>query len=285
MKLFHLFPLAVVAQLLVAAPPEIDPEQLAEFERKVARRVIPNLDGDQNFKRADRLNKEVEVRLASFLRTVEKTTLISETNTPAAAEEEEEGDPLNDLLKPSPDSLLITNDKGIYLDGETYEIVYLGNIKMEGQGVTMTCREDLKALFHPPEDKAKDDKKEGDEKEEPLAKFGGFGELKQFTAAGDVRINGVNEKGQKFNLIGDRALYEMVKDGEKVSSTITFRGDKLTFILGDPLDKENTEVSVVLRSISKNATAVVTLKDNVAKVRTSDKGWVTRLGLPTEKKK
>ena len=279
MKLTHLIPLTVVAPMLVAAPPEIDPTQLAEFERKVARRVIPNLDGEKNFEKADQLNKGVDLRLASFLQTVDQTTLISQTDAPAEAKEEEE-DPLEGLFEPGPDSLLISCSKGVYLDGETYEIVYLGNIRIEGQGVTMTCKEDLKALFHPPEDKPAEDKKE-----EPLAKFGGFGDLKQFTAAGDVRLSGVNEKGQKFYLGGDRALYEMTKNGEQINSTITLRGDKLAFILGDPKNKANKDGSVALRSISKNATAVVTLKNKKVKVRLSDKGWVTRLGLPTEKKK
>ena len=127
--------------------------------------------------------------------------------------------------------------------------------------------------------------KEEEEKEDPLAKFSGFGDLKQFTAAGDVRVSGVNEKGQKFYLGGDRALYEMTKNGEQINSTITLRGDKLAFILGDPKDKTNTDGSVALRSISKNATAVVTLKDNKVKVRLSDKGWLTRLGLPVKEKK
>ena len=50
MKLARLIPLTVVAPILVAAPPEIDPTQLAEFERKVARRVIPNLDGEKKLR-------------------------------------------------------------------------------------------------------------------------------------------------------------------------------------------------------------------------------------------
>lgn len=277
MKPLHIFPLGVVAQLLVAAPPEIDPEQLAEFERKVAPRILPVPKGEKNFEKADKLNNDVALRLANYLQSIEQEIPILTQDGPAG--EAKEDDPFEGLFKPGPESLVISCSDGIYLDSETYELVYLGNIRIEGQGVTMTCKEDLKALFHPPGEKAAAVPKEGEEKEEPLAKFGGFGELKQFTAAGDVRLSGVNEEGKKFFLKGDRALYEMVKDGEKINSTITLRGEDMGFILGDPKDPNNKEGSVALRAVSRNATAVVTLKGNIAKVRL-DKRWVTELGLP-----
>ena len=264
--------IAIIPVFVLGAPPEIDPQDLARFERLVAPRILPSVEGEKNFAAADVLNDQTDERVSSYLEQIDQTILIDQKDAPASAEEEE--DPFAGIFEPGAGKLIITNSKGIYLDGKTNEVVYLGSVKVQGQGMQMTCKKDLKALFHPPEEKKEEEKKDS------LTKFGGFGELKQFTASGEVLISGENDDGRKFYVRGDRALYEMQKEGEKIHSTVTFRGDKLFFMLGDPNDKEAKEKPMALRSISKDATAVVTLKDKTVQVRLSDQGWITFIGLP-----
>jgi len=272
MNLRPLLP-AALTTALVAAPPEITPQQMADFERQVAPRIIPSYDGDRNFQEADQLEQPVNRRLFNYLDSVDQTVLISQTVPVPPADVE---DPLKDLFKPGPESIVITCSKGVYLDGENREIVYLGEIAIEGQGLTMTCNQDLKAMFNPPPVAPKKAKAaESKKKDDPLSKFGGFGDLKQFTASGDVRISGVNENGRKVYFGGDRALYEMTKDGEKINSTVTLRGDQLAFMLGDPKDPKNAEGTVALRSISPNAWIIATIKNGIIQVVTSKDGWQT----------
>lgn len=279
MNLKKLIPAVVLFQPLTAGPPEITPEELAEFERKVAPRMIPDIDGEKNLNRALPLEKKVEDRLISFLESVDEPILIAE-EAPAPADDT---DPLEDLFKPDEEAIVINCSKGIYLDGENREIVYLGDIKMQGQGLTMTCKKDLKAIFDAPPEKPKDkNEKTQKESDDPLSKFGGFGDLKQLTATGTVRLNGVDEDGKKIYIGGDRALYEMTKKGKKTDSTVTMRGEKLAFMIGDPNDPKNKDGVVALRSISPKAWIVAEVRNNVIKVRTSDDGWQTVVIPPKE---
>lgn len=290
----NLIPLAAlaVAPLLLAEPPKVTPEQLADFERLVAPRIIPYIDGEAIFAAGEARNEQLSARLASYLESIGKTTLISQSNQSPAPEatepeatEPEETDPLAGLFEPGPEAIVISCSKGLYLDGENREIVYLGDIKIEGRGLTMTCHRDLKAIFNPPpaEPDAKGDEdgtQEEDEEENTLTKFGGFGDLKQFTATGTVRLSGFNEKGQKFYLGGDRALYEMNKDGNQTDSTVTMRGDKLAFLLEspkDPGDPGNKKTIAAVKSTSSDAWVVATLKDKHIKVKFSENGWETVL--------
>ncbi|MGB0144827.1 MAG: hypothetical protein ACPGAP_08650 [Akkermansiaceae bacterium] len=276
MNLRPLLPAVAISQTLLAEPLQVTPEQLAEFERKVAPRMIPDIDGRANFAKARPLGQQITKRLTNFLDSVDQTILISNDTSPTAVADEQ--DPLKDLFKPKPESIIINCSKGIYLDGENREIVYLGNIKINGQGMIMTCKQDLKAIFDKPpaEEEQEKPSKEEDKKGDPLSRFSGLGDLKQFTANGDVRVNGVNEKGQKIYFGGDRALYEMTRKGEgnDIDATITMRGDKLALMLGDPKKKGG---KAALRSTSLNSWLVAEIRGDVIKVRTSDNGWETVL--------
>lgn len=293
MNLRPLLPTVFLCQALAADPPAISPEQLADFERKVAPRLIPDIDGRENFAQAQAVEQKITERLAGFLGTIDETILISE-KTPAHTVDPPE-DPLKDLFKPGPESIVISCSKGIYLDGENREIVYLGQIKIEGQGMKMTCERDLKAIFEEPpapepdqkkgntgEDPApRDDKKEA--KDDPLSRFGGFGDLKLFTATGDVRLSGLNDKGQKILLGGDRALYEMTATGEEDDARVTMRGDQLAFLLETPKGKEQNGSTVAMRSISPDAWIVAEIKGKQISVRTSDDGWETVVISPKKR--
>lgn len=293
MNLRPLLPTAVLCQSLVADPPAISPEQLADFERKVAPRLIPDIDGRENFSRIQAVEQKITQRLAGFLSTIDETVLISE-KTPAETIEPTE-DPLKDLFNPGPESIVISCSKGIYLDGENREIVYLGQIQIEGQGMKMTCQRDLKAIFdEPPAPKPEKQKGKTDEepapqdekkevKNDPLSRFGGFGDLKQFTATGDVRLSGINEKGQKILLGGDRALYEMTAKEEQDDARVTMRGDQLAFLLETPKGKEQNGSTVAMRSISPDAWIVAEIKGKQISVRTSDDGWETVVISPKKR--
>lgn len=275
-----LLPLAA-APILIAAPPSVTPERLAEFERKVAPRLIPPFEGDDHLARADERHRTLDGHLDQFLGAVGRPTLISQkTDQP----EEPKIDPLKDLFEANPDRIVIDCSKGIYLNSENREIVYLGEIRLEGQGLVITCDQDLKAIFASPPTKPGEGKAEEKEGGDPISQFKGFGELKELAASGNVRLNGVDQTGQKFYLGGDRALYEMVagEDADTPLSRVTLRGDKLAFMKGDPDDPANKDGVVALRSISPDATAEVIVKGKNIEVITSKKGWKT-VFLPPKK--
>lgn len=283
MKTQLLLPLALTSQLLFSAPPRVTPEELAAFERLVAPRIIPDHGGDSDHAKADLRNQKVTLGLAQFAETFEVTTLISQTDEEVADAAEEE-DPLKDLFKPGPESLVIQCSKGIYLDGEAREIVYLGKINIQGQGLTMTCNKDLKAIFAaPPVPEKKDDQKEEDD--EPLAKFTGFGELEQFTASGDVRLSGVNVEGQTFYLGGDRALYQMETVDNVVQSSVNFAGEKIAIKLVNPNTKTGKGSTMAMRSVSKDSWLKAIVKGDKIFVEWSPNGWETHLDIPAGEKK
>ena len=220
--------------------------------------------------------------MVDFLNSAGQPTLISQPDAPAPSQDEIE-DPLEGLFEPAPDTLLISCSKGIYLDGESYEIDYLGKVKIQGKGLTLTCDKQLKALFYPPEKEEAEKKVPTEEaKKDPLAKFGGFGELKQFTAGGNVRVNGKTEDGQKVYMGGDNALYEMSKGGELENSTITFRGKKIGFMMGDVTDKSDKATSYAMTSVSDDAWIKAVVRGQMLFVEWSPTGWLTKVGFPPQ---
>lgn len=283
MNLNSTLPFIAAIQLLAAAPPpEITAEELIEFERLVAPRMLPEFEGPELMEEAVGKNQDLERRMAEFLTSSEKYNLLLQASAPPAEEE----DPLADLFKPHPDRIFIRSSDGIYFDGTNFELVYRGNIKLEGKGVKMTCDKDLKVLFDPPvekEETAEANKEDTDkpekpapekentepEKEEeddnPLSGLGGVGELKQLTATGNLRISG-ERNGEQFHLGGDRAVYD------KAKNQIIIRGDRLGCKMG-----ENG-----FRSINKNAYAVINIgPDNQIKdIQMSRGDWVTVVTAP-----
>ena len=312
MNLRPILPLTAAIQLLTAAPPlEIPAEELAEFERLVAPRLIPNFDGHETFNEANQLNEAVAKRLAEYLTSVGRVELLTQIKTPPATPVEK--DIFEKIFEVGPNQIRIDCDNGIYVDGTNYEIVYLGNIKLVGQGVTMTCKKDLKVIFDPPPEKTEEKKtdkkpegntekndgkveeKKGDQPEkkkeddDPLGGFGGFGALKQFTASGSIRLSGVS-KGKKFHLGGDRALYQTSGEGQDEVATIILRGDKLAFIHeAAVVNGKKDGADLKLYSITKDAWAKVTINKGTGKKNDltiqfgHDRAWTTVIETPAKK--
>ncbi len=244
--------------------PEPDLQALADFERAVAPRFIPDVDVKTAFATADQLNAGLESRLAAYLTKIGKSELLLQTTAPVPAKVTSKIDPLAEAFNPTKEHVRIRSNKGIYFDGESYELVYLGDIELEGKGVIMTCNKDLKVIFDPPPP----EEKKAKEKEKESKKLKVVGEMKQVTASGNLRLKG-EHKGETFYLGGDRALYE------HKTGTITIRGDKLAFRQGDNLG----------RALHKNAYAVVTIFDNTVKsVVFSKEHWEHWLHVPDQKK-
>jgi hypothetical protein len=279
MKTTPLLLLAAIPILAAAPPPRVTNAELERFESLVKVNKTPDLGAVEGYEKAQALSKASTKRMADFLNAISQAApaLISQLDAPTPAEDEEEN-PLEGLFKPDPDSLIITCSEGIYLDGEKYKIDYMGQVKIQGKGLTMTCDQQLKVLFYPPEKKEEEKKPEAPkEKQDPLAKFGGFGDLKQFIASGNVRVNGQTEDGQKVYMGGDNALYEMSKNGELENSTITFRGKKLGFMRGDVDDKESDETAYAMTSISDDAWIKAVLRGQKLFVEWSPTGWLTKV--------
>jgi hypothetical protein len=291
MNLLPIFPLTAAIQMLVAAPPEIDPKHMAEFERLVAPRIIPHVDPDDELADIRLANEELAKRVAEYLRVVGKTQLLTQV---AADQPAKEVDPLANLMKAGPNDLTIRCDEKVYLDSEALEGVFFGNTVVKGKGVTMSCNQDLKIIFSAPEPEPKKKEEAGKEKKKddkgPLSSFGGFGDIKFITANGKVRVRGLT-KGQEFFLGGDSAVFKNESDPKnpKNEGTITLRGDKLAFLRRAPGDKEGKKGAVQLVSISKNAYAIVHIKETAPgksdlTVQLSESGWDFRL-RPEEKAK
>ena len=282
MKLQPLILITAIPLLFAAPPPRVTDKDLARFESLVSPKERPNLGTIESYQKAEARNQATAKRMVDFLNSAGQATLISQTDAPAPSQDEIE-DPLEGLFEPEPDTLVISCSKGIYLDGESYEIDYLGKVKIQGKGLTMTCDKQLKALFYPPEKKAAEKKlPPGEANKDPLAKFGGFGELKQFTAGGNVRVNGKTQDGQKVYMGGDNALYEMSKEGDLENSTITFRGKKIGFMMGDVTDKTNTTTSYAMTSVSDDAWIKAMVRGQMLFVEWSPTGWLTKVGLPPQ---
>jgi hypothetical protein len=282
MKLQPLILLTVIPILFAAPPPRVTDKDLARFERLVTPRGRPDLGAVESYEKAQARNQATTKRMVDFLNSASQPTLISQTDSPAPSQDEIE-DPLEGLFEPEPDTLLISCSKGIYLDGESYEIDYLGEVKIQGKGLTMTCDKQLKALFYPPKKEEAAGKLPTEQAEkDPLAKFGGFGDLKQFTASGNVRVNGKTEDGQKVYMGGDNALYEMSKESELENSTITFRGKKIGFMMGDVTNKSKIGTSYAMTSVSNNAWIKAVVRGKMLFVEWSPTGWLTKVGFPPQ---
>lgn len=282
MKLQSLVLITVIPILFAAPPPRVTDKDLARFEHLVTPKERPDLGAVESYEKAQARNQATTKRMVDFLNSAGQPTLISQTDAPAPSQDKIE-DPLEGLFKPEPDTLLISCSKGIYLDGESYEIDYLGKVKIQGKGLTMTCDTQLKALFYPPKKEEAAEKLPTEEAEkDPLAKFGGFGDLKQFTASGNVRVNGKTEDGQKVYMGGGNALYEMSKEGELENSTITFRGKKIGFMMGDVTNKSGKGTSYAMTSVSNDAWIKAVVRGKMLFVEWSPTGWLTKVGFPPQ---
>ena len=127
------------------------------------------------------------------------------------------------------------------------------------------------------------------EEDNPLGDFGGFGNLKQITASGSIRLSGLS-KGKEFHLGGDRALYQTSGEGAKEVATITLRGDKLAFIHeAAVVNGKKDGGDLKLYSISKNAWAKVTINKGTGKKNDLNiefgpkQAWTTIIDVPPKK--
>ncbi|MEJ6634532.1 MAG: hypothetical protein QNL77_02345 [Akkermansiaceae bacterium] len=241
-------PLLAGLQMLTAAPPLVTTEELVEFEKQVAPRVIPNIDPRADVEQAEENEANLTQRLANFLSLVGQSRVLAQAAAPVAPEV-----PFEDLFKPNKKRIIIKAD-GFYFDGENSEFSYLGNTTLTGRGITMTSKEGMKVLFDPPKEKQEAKKDEAD----LLGGFKGIGEMKQFTATGGIEINGKDKDGQPIRVRGSRAVYDAK------AQKIILRGSNLSFLVQN----------VAVRSSNKDAYIVVSLLggENVS-VQTNGGGW------------
>ncbi|MEN8846649.1 MAG: hypothetical protein ABF377_01065 [Akkermansiaceae bacterium] len=241
-------PLLAGLQMLTAAPPLVTTEELVEFEKQVAPRVIPNIDPRADVEQAEENEANLTQRLANFLSLVGQSRVLAQAAAPVAPEV-----PFEDLFKPNKKRIIIKAD-GFYFDGENSEFSYLGNTTLTGRGITMTSKEGMKVLFDPPKEKQVAKKDEAD----LLGGFKGIGEMKQFTATGGIEINGKDKDGQPIRVRGSRAVYDTK------AQKIILRGSNLSFLVQN----------VAVRSSNKDAYIVVSLLggENVS-VQTNGGGW------------
>lgn len=265
-----LLPLTAMMQMLIAAPDPIAPDHLERFERLVAPRTAPEHDIETQFTAAELNNAELAKRVSEYLIKVGKTELLTQIAEPHVPQP----DPFEEAFVIGPDDISIEFDKGAYFDSEALEVAYFGNIEVKGLGLKMTCNKDLKAIFNPaPPKEKKTDEKDGEKekkkkKTSSLGNFSGFGDLKQVTANGRIRLEGVDKEGQKFFIRGDRALFESNPKNPKKEGIITLRGDNLSFIKGDPRDTDSEEPVVRGDSKTKDAWAIVNIKQGLDPTKT-----------------
>jgi len=262
-----LLPLTAALQMLVAAPPKMAPDHLERFERLVAPRPAPQHDIEKQFATAEKNNAELAKRVSDYLIQVGKTEILTQVAKPHVPEP----DPLDKLFAIGPNDLSIDFDKGAYLDSEALEAAYFGNIIVQGLGMKMTCDKDLKIIFNPPEPKPKKEgekEKKDQKKSSAIGKFSGFGDPKQVTASGKIRIEGKTKDGEQFFLGGDRALFEADPKNPKREGTITLRGDKVAAIIGDPYDEKSEEPISQAYSKTKDAYVIVHVKQGLDPTKT-----------------
>ncbi|MDB4506947.1 hypothetical protein N9055_01880 [Akkermansiaceae bacterium] len=252
-------PLLAGLQMLTAAPPLVTTEELVEFEKQVAPRVIPNIDPRADVEQAEENEANLTQRLANFLSLVGQSRVLAQAAAPVAPEV-----PFEDLFKPNKKRIIIKAD-GFYFDGENSEFSYLGNTTLTGRGITMTSKEGMKVLFDPPKEKQEAKKDEAD----LLGGFKGIGEMKQFTATGGIEINGKDKESQPIRVRGSRAVYDAK------TQKIILRGSNLSFLVQN----------VAVRSSNKDAYIVVSLLggENVS-VQTNGGGWQFSAPDRTKKK-
>ncbi len=153
MNLKPITALAAATSLANAEPPKITPEHLADFERSVAKKNIPEYDGNQNLKDLPASDQKTSDNLQQFLTEAGKPNLVKKS-----PQTKPNSPDLESLFKLQPGKILINNTDGIYFDGKSNEVVYLGNINLQGQGITLTCTDNLKAIFKQPKSKSSEKK-------------------------------------------------------------------------------------------------------------------------------
>ncbi|MGC6426623.1 MAG: hypothetical protein ACON5H_06455 [Akkermansiaceae bacterium] len=234
-QLHPILPLLSGIQILAAAPPPaVTTEELVEFERLTAPIATPTFDGPELLASATAAEAGIGNRLTTFLQATGQTQILAQ-NAVAPAQADT---PFEDLFKPNKNRIVIKSDKGLYFDGENQELAYLGKVSLKGRSMTLSCTQGMKVLFTQPKKKVKKDAADGS-----LANFNGIGELKQFTATGDIRVVGRDQKGQLIEARGDRAVFDEKKQ------TIIIRGDGIGFRIGE----------IGLRTQDKNAYVVIRL--------------------------
>jgi|TARA_B110000305_G_scaffold40724_1_gene42214 hypothetical protein len=250
-----ILPFLAGLQMLTAVPPLITADELVEFEKQVAPRVLPTIDPRKNFEEADENEAGLVQRLTRFLAVVEQTHILAQVKAPVEPEI-----PFEDLFKPNKKRIIIKSSKGFYFDGVHSEMSYLGNVELKGKGMIMTAKEGMKVLFDPPPAKPKEDDAEKDDS--PFSGIKGIGEIKQFTVAGGVLIKGNDEKGRPIEVRGGRAVYD-AKSGK-----VTIRGADLSFrVAGFALRTRNKDGYVIISLIG----------DENIRAQTSPTGWETSL--------
>lgn len=250
---------AAAASQLATASPNREPsaEELVEFERAAAPRITPEDESPQLLSKADTITSTTSQRMQDFLFGVGREDLLIQN--PTAPKK----DLIAELFQPNPDRVVITSSRGIYFDATNREVVYLGDIRLRGQGITLTCDQDLKVIFENQDPAAKSEKT-GKAKTDGL---GGMNDVKLVTAAGNLRVSGEKD-GKTFILGGDRAVFDQ-KAGK-----LTIRGDRMAFKLGD---------NGGARSTDPDASAVITIKENTITAIDLSKNWETVITVPSKK--
>ncbi|MGJ8694869.1 MAG: hypothetical protein ACSHYF_01005 [Verrucomicrobiaceae bacterium] len=255
-----LLPFLAGIQLLVAAPPVAIPvEELIEFERQAAPRIVPPFESSRAMAAAAKKEQDLLTRLTAFLGAIGQSQLLSQQE--AAPDVAEPAIPFEDLFIPNKDRIVIEASRGIYFDGENQEVVYMGRISLKGKGMTMTCTDGMKALFDPPKEEAKP-KEDDNADDNPFGGFKGLGELSQFSANGNIEIKGKGKKGEPILVRGERAVYDAKKE------QLIIRGDALSLRLG----------GAGARSKDKNAYLVIKLLGGNNISAQTEGNWL--FGLP-----
>lgn len=257
-QLKPILPLLAGIQLLAATPPpEVTKEELVDFERQFIATEIPAPQGVTLVTQSERAEVGLTQRLTSFLQAIGQTQILAQQANPEAQKPDI---PFEDLFKPNKDRLLVTSDTGIYFDSKEQEFVYLGKVLINGRGMKMSCTEGMKIFFDQPQEKTSSD-------ESSFSSFQGIGELKQFTADGNIRIQGRNKEGKLIEARGERAVYDNIK------KTIIIRGKKIGFRMGN----------VAAQSGNQNAYVVIRLLGDGNLTAQTEGSW--QAVFPDQKKK
>ena len=257
--------------LSAAPPPEITPEQIIEFERLVAPKIIPPNTAAENFSEAEKLNKPLYDKMISYLQLVGQTHLLSQTQSPKQNTETPEEQPLPEpipdpeiekLFKPAEDRIVLDYEQG-YFDGENNEMICLGKIVLKAEGMLIRCDQDMKVIFEEPEEKAKA------ENDEDGLNIKGIGELKQITANGNIVLLGRDPKGNPIEVRAGRALYN------HATEEITLRGEGILLRQGPNISKPHP---------GTNPSIVITQKGKAIIVNQSKTGWSTTIDARALKK-
>ncbi len=251
-------------------PKTISAQDLGEFERAVAPRPLKPENKEPSIAALEKNGLALNERLTSFLQSAGQLHLLAqakvqtEAGTEAEVEVEAEKAPIvpeEQLFVPGKDRMTIEAGRGIYFDNKNREIAYLGKIKLVANGLTLTCNNGLRAIMQ----SATEDEKENQKKDA----FTSLGELKQFTANGEITVQGTDDKGQPVSARADRALYN-AKTNE-----IILRGKKMFFRHG----------AYAARTSDPKATVRIELLPNKTLKVGSFENGLWELGAPLNQKK